>query len=98
MCIYLFVVLDVRYLVSQGCIRPLCDLLVCPDPIIVTVCLEGLENILKVGEAEKNAGHTKGMNVFAQLIDSSRTFDFIVDSISSVLQIFLEFLVDVLGF
>ncbi|KAF9588505.1 hypothetical protein IFM89_012055, partial [Coptis chinensis] len=62
-----------KYLMSQGCIRPLCDLLVCPDPIIVIVCLEGLENILKIGEAKKNAGHTEGMNVFAQLIDSSRT-------------------------
>ncbi|KAF9612640.1 hypothetical protein IFM89_003082, partial [Coptis chinensis] len=60
-----------KYLVSQGFIRPLCDLLVCPDPRIVTVCLEGLENILKVGEVEKNAGHTEGMNVFAQLIDKA---------------------------
>jgi hypothetical protein len=24
------------------------DLLTCPDPRIITVCLEGLENILKV--------------------------------------------------
>ncbi|KAF9612804.1 hypothetical protein IFM89_004214, partial [Coptis chinensis] len=62
-----------KYLVSQGCIRPLCDLLVYPDPTIVTICLEGIENILNVGEAEKNAGHTEGMNIFAQLIDSSRT-------------------------
>ncbi|KAG9457772.1 hypothetical protein H6P81_002280 [Aristolochia fimbriata] len=37
----------IHYLVSQGCIQPLCDLLPCPDPRIVTVCLEGLENILK---------------------------------------------------
>ncbi|KAF9591229.1 hypothetical protein IFM89_003180 [Coptis chinensis] len=72
-----------KYLVSQGCIRPLCDLLVCPDPIIVTICLEGLENILKVGEAEKNVGHTKGMNVFAQLIDSSRTSKAGKDSVMS---------------
>ncbi|KAF9592553.1 hypothetical protein IFM89_015766, partial [Coptis chinensis] len=60
-----------KYLVRQGFIRPLCDLLVCPDPRIVTVCLEGLENILKVGEAKKNASHTEGMNVFAQLIDEA---------------------------
>ncbi|KAJ6359664.1 hypothetical protein OIU77_003800 [Salix suchowensis] len=45
---------QIKYLVSQGCIKPLCDLLICPDPRIVTVCLEGLENILKVGEADKN--------------------------------------------
>lgn len=31
-----------------GCIKPLCDLLSTPDVRIVTVALEGLENILKV--------------------------------------------------
>ncbi|MCL7032622.1 hypothetical protein MKW94_017421 [Papaver nudicaule] len=62
---------QIKFLVGQGCIRPLCDLLVCPDPRIVTVCLEGLENILKVGEAEKNIGSTDGVNVYAQLIDEA---------------------------
>lgn len=60
-----------RYLVSQGCIKPLCDLLVCPDPRIVTVCLEGLENILKVGEAEKNLGRSGDVNLYAQMIDDA---------------------------
>jgi importin subunit alpha-6/7 len=60
-----------RYLVSQGCIKPLCDLLTCPDPRIVTVCLEGLENILKVGEADKNAGITDGVNRYAEMIDEA---------------------------
>ncbi|MFS7947170.1 putative armadillo-like helical protein [Helianthus anomalus] len=36
-----------RSLVNQGCINPLCDLLVCLDPRIVIVSLEGLENSLK---------------------------------------------------
>lgn len=54
---------------SQNCIKPLCDLLVCPDPRIVTVCLEGLENILKVGEAEK--ANTGGINYYAQLTDDA---------------------------
>ncbi|KAK1354305.1 Importin subunit alpha [Heracleum sosnowskyi] len=49
---------QIKFLVSQGCIKPLCDLLDCPDPIIVAVALKGLEYILKVGEAEKNLGHT----------------------------------------
>lgn len=61
----------VRILVNQGCIKPLCDLLICPDPRIVTVCLEGLENILKVGEADKNVGNTEGVNLFAQMIDDA---------------------------
>lgn len=42
-----------RYLVSQGCIPPLCDLLVCPDNRIIQIVLEGLHNILKVGEIDK---------------------------------------------
>jgi hypothetical protein len=40
---------QLKYLVSQGAIKPLCDLLSCSDARIVTVALEGLENILKVG-------------------------------------------------
>lgn len=59
-----------RFLVSQGCIKPICDLLICPDPRIVTVCLEGLENILKVGEADKCLGNTT-VNLFAQAIDEA---------------------------
>ncbi|KAK9206954.1 hypothetical protein WN943_017237 [Citrus x changshan-huyou] len=62
---------QIKFLVSQGCIKPLCDLLNCPDPRIVTVCLEGLENILKAGEAEKNMGNTGGVNLFAQAIDDA---------------------------
>ncbi|GLJ54720.1 hypothetical protein SUGI_1175460 [Cryptomeria japonica] len=43
---------QIEYLVTQGCMEPLCDLLSCPDSKIVTICLEGLENILKVGDNE----------------------------------------------
>ncbi|XP_022741616.1 importin subunit alpha-2-like isoform X1 [Durio zibethinus] len=61
---------QIKYLVSQGCIKPLCDLLACPDLRIITVCLEGLENILKVGEAEK-AGGAGEFNHCAQLIEDA---------------------------
>ncbi|KAH9313009.1 hypothetical protein KI387_028044, partial [Taxus chinensis] len=60
---------QIMYLVSQGCIKPLCDLLGCTDPRIVAVCLEAIENILKVGEAQKELGNTAGMNPFAHSID-----------------------------
>jgi hypothetical protein len=43
---------QIQYLVMQGCIRPLCDLLVVADSKIIIVALEGLENILKVGMEE----------------------------------------------
>ncbi|KAK6941052.1 Armadillo [Dillenia turbinata] len=66
---------QIKWLVSQGCIKPLCDLLVCPDPRIVTVCLEGLENILMVGEAEKNLGNTGDVNLYAQLIEEADGLD-----------------------
>lgn len=39
---------QIKYLVASGAIKPLCDLLTCSDPRIVTVALEGIENILKV--------------------------------------------------
>ena len=39
---------QIKFLVSAGCIKPLCDLLTCADVRIITVALEGLENILKV--------------------------------------------------
>ncbi|CAO2203062.1 unnamed protein product [Urochloa humidicola] len=62
---------QIKYLVAEGCIKPLCDLLVCPDSRIVTVCLEGLENILKVGQQDKTTGATGDINVFAQMIDEA---------------------------
>ncbi|XP_047319874.1 importin subunit alpha-1a-like [Impatiens glandulifera] len=62
---------QIKYLVGQGCIKPLCDLLDCTDPRIATVCLEGLENILKVGEADKNLGINGEVNLFATMIDEA---------------------------
>jgi importin subunit alpha-1 len=46
---------QIRYLVQCGCIKPLCDLLACPDNKIIQVALDGLENILKVGDMDKEA-------------------------------------------
>merc|ERR1719253_610731 len=57
---------QIRYLVQQGAIRPLCDLLTVNDAKIVTIALEGLENILKVGDADAKA--TGGNNQMATFI------------------------------
>lgn len=46
---------QVQYLVSQGCIAPLCDLLTVMDSKIVMVALSGLENILRFGKGETAA-------------------------------------------
>ena len=66
-----------RFLVSQGCIKPLCDLLDATDARIQTVALEGLENILKVGEAEKQLGTVglAGGNMYAEFIDEAGGLD-----------------------
>lgn len=64
---------QIRYLVSQGCIRPLCDLLSAPDPRIVTVALEGLEHILKVGD--KDALDKGENNHYTMIIDKAGGVD-----------------------
>ena len=43
---------QIKLLVSHGCIGPLYDLLEAVDPKLVIIALEGLENILKVGDQE----------------------------------------------
>jgi importin subunit alpha-6/7 len=57
-----------KFLVQQGCIRPLCDLLTVSDAKsdakIVTIALKGLENILKMGEEESAITGTNGMAVY----------------------------------
>ncbi|XP_020890253.1 importin subunit alpha-1-like [Arabidopsis lyrata subsp. lyrata] len=60
---------QIKYLVEKGCTKPLCDLLVCPDVMIISVCLDGLENILKAREAEKNTGD---VNYYCQLIEDAK--------------------------
>ncbi|KAK9136655.1 hypothetical protein Sjap_007249 [Stephania japonica] len=66
---------QIQYLVSQNCIKPLCDILGYPDPRIVIVCLKGLENILKVGKALKDMGRNGGMNIYAHMIDECGGFE-----------------------
>jgi HEAT repeat protein len=60
---------QITFLVQQGCIRPLCDLLTVSDPKIVTIALEGLENILKVGDEESR--RTGGQNQMAVYISEA---------------------------
>ncbi|RDX94678.1 Importin subunit alpha-4, partial [Mucuna pruriens] len=61
---------QIRLVVTQGCIKSLCDLLTCPDPQVVAICLEGLENILEVRkEADKKMGVQGRVNAFAQMVD-----------------------------
>lgn len=64
---------QIRYLVEQGCIHPLCDLLTVVDAKIVHVALNGLENILRLGEMDaKSLG---GANPYAVLIEECYGLD-----------------------
>ncbi|KAH1120950.1 hypothetical protein J1N35_004110 [Gossypium stocksii] len=41
---------QIRFLVNQGCIGPLCDHILCPDRKTSILCLKGLKSVLKAGE------------------------------------------------
>merc|ERR1711879_246193 len=58
---------QITTLVNKGCIPPLCELVQAPDVRVVAVSLEGLENILKNGEALKQ--HNNFVNPFADIIE-----------------------------
>lgn len=61
----------------QGCISPLCDLLTVMDAKIVQVALNGIQNILQLGEQE--AKTTFGVNPYAVLVEECYgKIDFIV--------------------
>mmetsp|Transcript_16227 Transcript_16227/g.32902 ORF Transcript_16227/g.32902 Transcript_16227/m.32902 type:complete len:536 (-) Transcript_16227:1047-2654(-) len=65
---------QIKYLVTQGCIPPLSNLLSVPDARIAKVALEGLENILKVAEEERQSQNLQ-YNPYAQLIESCGGLD-----------------------
>jgi hypothetical protein len=64
---------QIRYLVQQGCIKPLCDLLTCNDPRLVTVALKGIENVLKAGKQEE-LSHG-GTNPYTTVVDEAEGID-----------------------
>lgn len=62
---------QIRYLVNQGCIKPLCDLLTMMDNKIIQVALDGLDNILKVGEMDKVAAGPGALNQYAVYVEEA---------------------------
>ncbi|TSK28229.1 Importin subunit alpha-7 [Bagarius yarrelli] len=65
---------QIRYLVNLGCIKPLCDLLTVMDSKIVQVALNGLENILRLGEQEAKQ-NCSGLNPYCSLIEEAYGLD-----------------------
>ncbi|CAL4950033.1 unnamed protein product [Urochloa decumbens] len=62
---------QIKYLVSEGCIKAFCDLLGYTDfSSILMLCLEGLGNILKAGVAEKSSGACTD-NMYALMIEDA---------------------------
>lgn len=57
---------QIRYFVAEKIIEPLCDLLDCNDPRIILVALEGVENILKVGDKE---AQQTGFNPYCHIVE-----------------------------
>lgn len=55
---------------NLGCIKPLCDLLTVMDSKIVLVALNGLENILRLGEQEAKQNGS-GINPYGSLIEEA---------------------------
>jgi importin subunit alpha-6/7 len=58
---------QIRFLVHQGCIQPLCNLLTVLDNRIVLVALNGLEHILKSGQQASQANN--GNNEYAMMVE-----------------------------
>ncbi|KAI7906664.1 armadillo-type protein [Cokeromyces recurvatus] len=59
---------QIHYLVASGCIKPLCEILTSMDNKIVQVALDGLDNILKIGEQER-PNDPDGINRYALYIE-----------------------------
>lgn len=57
---------QLRYMITQNCLQPLCDLIGCADARIIVVALEALENLLKVGAVDEQK---YGVNKVANFIE-----------------------------
>lgn len=67
---------QIQYMVQSGVIKPLCDVLIGMDNKIVQVALDGLENILKVGEQDR-PNDPEGVNRYALYIEECGGMDLI---------------------
>ncbi|KAI8642657.1 armadillo-type protein [Parasitella parasitica] len=65
---------QIKHLVDKGCIKPLCDMLQALDNKITLVALDGLDNILKVGDMVKMDSE---VNPYSLLIEDCGGLDYI---------------------
>ena len=64
--------MQIRFLVNQGVIPKLCNLFSCEHARTILVCLEGIENILSIGENDKVK---TGTNQFAFFVEECGGLD-----------------------
>ena len=64
----------VKYMVDQGALKPLCDLLEVQDARMITVALDAIENMLKVGASEAERGHCDE-NPFGTAVEEAEGLD-----------------------
>ena len=60
---------QVRYLVQQGCIKPLCESLTTMDSETNQLVLNAIDNIRKVGELDQLAAGDGAINLYATLVE-----------------------------
>lgn len=76
---------------NLGCIKPLCDLLTVMDSKIVQVALNGLENILRLGEQEaKQENSGSGVNPYCSLIEEAYGTALLKIILVSLIQVLLD--------
>ena len=63
-----------KYLVEAGCIPPLCELLTVMDAKVIQVALNGLDNILRLGDALAKATG-KPVNPYATILEECSGLD-----------------------
>jgi hypothetical protein len=65
----------IKFLVSCGCLPPLCEILHSVDNRIILVALEGIENILSVGETDKQVGGPHAINSYSYILNECGGLD-----------------------
>ncbi|ORZ41750.1 putative SRP1-importin alpha [Catenaria anguillulae PL171] len=63
---------QIRYMVNQGMLKPMCDMLGCMDNKAIQVALDAIENTLKVGALlQANEPAHAGINPFVAIIEEA---------------------------
>lgn len=63
---------QIHFLVESGCIEPLCNVLSVTDHKVIEVALDGIENILRVGDQSRNEDNE---NPYALMVEECKGLD-----------------------